>query len=183
MLKLFSTIAPAVALVLVAVLLLEPPALTPGERVPTLRLLSGAVSRRAPNAADPDRWQGFLGEWQVDRNAVGSSPFDESVHPYRIHIATRRDESTGNPELVITEAFLSTSRTETYLVETATNRFRDEPEGVVFEMTVREPGARDDIVSTRRYTVETDRRYLSRSQARDERVTRLVFERMVEDRR
>ena len=41
MLKWFATIAPPVALLMVGVLLLEPPALIPRERVPTLRLLAG----------------------------------------------------------------------------------------------------------------------------------------------
>ena len=41
MLKWFATIAPPVALLMVGVLLLEPPALTPRDRVPTLRLLAG----------------------------------------------------------------------------------------------------------------------------------------------
>ena len=41
MLKWFAAIAPPIALLMVGVLLLEPPALTPRERVPTLRLLTG----------------------------------------------------------------------------------------------------------------------------------------------
>ena len=41
MLKWFAAIAPPVALLMVGVLLLEPPALTPRDRVPTLRLLTG----------------------------------------------------------------------------------------------------------------------------------------------
>ena len=40
MLKLFAGLAPPIALLMVGVLLLEPPALTPGQRVPTLRLLT-----------------------------------------------------------------------------------------------------------------------------------------------
>jgi hypothetical protein len=40
MLKWFAAIAPPIALLMVGVLLLEPPALTPRERVPTLRLLA-----------------------------------------------------------------------------------------------------------------------------------------------
>lgn len=40
MLKLFAGLAPPIALLMVGVLLLEPPALTPATRVPTLRLLT-----------------------------------------------------------------------------------------------------------------------------------------------
>ena len=40
MLRLFAAMAPPVALLMVGVLLLEPPALTPRDRVPTLRLLT-----------------------------------------------------------------------------------------------------------------------------------------------
>ena len=47
MLKWFAGIAPPVALLMVGVLLLEPPALTPRERVPTLRLLTGPAPELA----------------------------------------------------------------------------------------------------------------------------------------
>ena len=49
MLKLFAGLAPPIALLMVGVLLLEPPALTPGQRVPTLRLLTSA----GPNVPPP----------------------------------------------------------------------------------------------------------------------------------
>jgi len=42
MLKLFAGLAPPIALLMVGVLLLEPPALTPGQRLPTLRLLTSS---------------------------------------------------------------------------------------------------------------------------------------------
>jgi hypothetical protein len=43
MLRWFAFIAPPIALLMVGVLLLEPPALTPRERVPTLRLFTGSA--------------------------------------------------------------------------------------------------------------------------------------------
>jgi|TARA_B100000749_G_C18008544_1_gene294266 hypothetical protein len=43
MLRWFAFIAPPIALLMVGVLLLEPPALTPRERVPTLRLFTGST--------------------------------------------------------------------------------------------------------------------------------------------
>ena len=49
MLKWFAAIAPPIALLMVGVLLLEPPALTPRERVPTLRLLTGPPSQMRRN--------------------------------------------------------------------------------------------------------------------------------------
>ena len=48
MLKLFAGLAPPIALLMVGVLLLEPPALTPGQRVPTLRLLTSAGPKVPP---------------------------------------------------------------------------------------------------------------------------------------
>ena len=47
MLKWIAAIAPPIALLLVGVLLLEPPALIPRERVPTLRLLTGPAAERS----------------------------------------------------------------------------------------------------------------------------------------
>ncbi len=43
MLRALLTVAPPVALLLVAVLLVEPPYLTPADRIPTLRLLTGGA--------------------------------------------------------------------------------------------------------------------------------------------
>ena len=62
MLKLFAAMAPPIALLLVGVLLLEPPALTPGERVPTLRLLAGPTSSPLPTDRhlDPDPLAGDI---------------------------------------------------------------------------------------------------------------------------
>lgn len=60
MLKWFAAIAPPIALLMVGVLLLEPPALTPRERVPTLRLLTGPpahMRRDVDIVLAPDRSQ------------------------------------------------------------------------------------------------------------------------------
>ena len=45
MLRALLTVAPPVALLLVGVLLVEPPYLTPADRIPTLRLLTGGTER------------------------------------------------------------------------------------------------------------------------------------------
>ena len=76
MLKWFAAIAPPIALLMVGVLLLEPPALTPRERVPTLRLLTSTVTGPVPETTrdvdivlapdpvpdpEPDATEGDLG--------------------------------------------------------------------------------------------------------------------------
>ena len=48
MLRTLSTLAPPIALVLVGVLLVEPPILTPGDRLPTLRVLAGDEHAMTP---------------------------------------------------------------------------------------------------------------------------------------
>ena len=53
MLRLFAAIAPPIALLLVGVLLLEPPALAPRERIPTLRLLTTPAQPTTPSPEPP----------------------------------------------------------------------------------------------------------------------------------
>ena len=81
MLKAFAAFAPLVALVFIGVLLLEPPSLTPGDRVPTLRLLTSRVRDRA--STEPSaRLRPYLGRWRIDVEA--SPEFEEDVEPYLI---------------------------------------------------------------------------------------------------
>jgi hypothetical protein len=82
-LKAFAAFAPLVALVLIGVLLLEPPSLTPGDRVPTLRLLTSRLRDRASTETTPSaRLRPYLGRWRIDVEA--SPEFEEDVEPYLI---------------------------------------------------------------------------------------------------
>ncbi len=87
MLRLFSTFAAPVALVLVGILLLEPPALTPGDRVPTLRLLTGSAPGRGEHAASSDAVAPYLGRWRVDLDAI--ERISPRVEPLMVTITTR----------------------------------------------------------------------------------------------
>ena len=72
MLKFTSTVAAPIVVVLIGVLLLEPPALTPADRVPTLRLLSGrAPAVRPPDVALPAA-ASFLGRWRLAPSTGGA---------------------------------------------------------------------------------------------------------------
>ena len=54
MLRALSVTAPVVASVMIVVLLVEPPALRPAERLPTLRMLTEGLDRKRVHAADPE---------------------------------------------------------------------------------------------------------------------------------
>lgn len=72
MLRFTSTVAAPIVVVLIGVLLLEPPALTPADRVPTLRLLSGrAPAVRPPDVALPAA-ASFLGRWRLAPGTGGA---------------------------------------------------------------------------------------------------------------
>lgn len=73
MLRLTSTVATPIVVVLIGVLLLEPPALTPADRVPTLRLLSGRTPAIRPPVMALPAAAPFLGRWQL---APGSGEAD-----------------------------------------------------------------------------------------------------------
>ena len=54
MLRALSVTAPVVAAVMIVVLLVEPPALRPAERLPTLRMLTEGLDQKRVHAADPE---------------------------------------------------------------------------------------------------------------------------------
>ena len=55
MMKHLLVVAPPVALVMVGVLIVEPPYFTPADRVPTLRVFAGALARAGAAQARPMR--------------------------------------------------------------------------------------------------------------------------------
>jgi hypothetical protein len=172
MLKLFSTIAPAIALVLIAVLLLEPPSLSPGDRVPTLRLLSGGPVEADP-ATPVTPLAKFLGTWQVSPAVTAG---DRGTHPDRVVISI---DGSGQDLRVVYEQ-IGTRQQERLRFSMSTDRLSLDRTGNVHVATTvrtRRDGVAEHIVD--RYAISQGSMEWRRTITRDGQSfeTGAVFER------
>ncbi len=88
MLRLLSTFTAPVALVLIGLLLLEPPALTPGDRIPTLRIFTGGGAPNTSGQVTPvSDLAPYLGRWRLDLDAIAQT--DSDIEPYVVTIERR----------------------------------------------------------------------------------------------